>query len=315
MANYDVITSGYVSMDHIIHIKSPAKIGFTSIVENKTNTKIHYGGCSVNIAYALCKLGKRAMPILRVGKDYETIGFKNFLIEGNVPMEGIKQIEEENTSTCYLLQDNKNDHITCFYPGAMDGKYADILPDKYFEQTKLAVITVASQIDNREVLRQCKKHNIPILFGMKDDFDAFPDDFLKELLLISEIIFMNQAEREVIEQLLKLKTITDLFELGNTKIIITTLGKEGSIYYQKKEDKVISEKIGIYQVNHVVDATGSGDAYIAGFIYGYLDGKSIADCCRLGGCLSSFVLEKEGCLTNIPDETELLNRLKHYKTV
>lgn len=64
----DVLTSGYVSMDHIIRIATPAKVGFTSLVTNKSNSKIFYGGCSVNIAYALCRLGMKAMPVLRVGR-------------------------------------------------------------------------------------------------------------------------------------------------------------------------------------------------------------------------------------------------------
>ena len=68
----DVLTSGYVSMDHIIKIATPAKVGFTSLVTNKSNSKIFYGGCSVNIAYALCRLGMKAMPVLRVGGDYES---------------------------------------------------------------------------------------------------------------------------------------------------------------------------------------------------------------------------------------------------
>lgn len=53
----DVLTSGYVSMDHIIKIDTPAKVGFTSLVTNQSNAQIFYGGCSVNIAYALCRLG------------------------------------------------------------------------------------------------------------------------------------------------------------------------------------------------------------------------------------------------------------------
>ena len=62
----DVLTSGYVSMDHIIKIATPAKVGFTSLVTNKSNSKIYYGGCSVNIAYALCQLGMKAMPEQRL---------------------------------------------------------------------------------------------------------------------------------------------------------------------------------------------------------------------------------------------------------
>ena len=38
----DVLTSGYVSMDHIIKIDTPAKVGFTSLVTNQSNAQIFY---------------------------------------------------------------------------------------------------------------------------------------------------------------------------------------------------------------------------------------------------------------------------------
>ena len=139
MKKYDVITSGYVSMDHMLKIKTPAAVGFTSIIENKTNSKIYYGGCSVNIAYALCRLGLNSMPILRVGDDYEEIGFKDFLKNGGVPTDGISRVEDETTSVCYLVQDNNGEHITIFYPGAMDGKYTHELDDQIARQTKQAL--------------------------------------------------------------------------------------------------------------------------------------------------------------------------------
>ena len=306
----DVLTSGYVSMDHIIKIATPAKVVFTSLVKNKSNSKIFYGGCSVNIAYALCRLGMKAMPVLRVGGDYESNGFKKFLEEGNVPQDGITQIAEEATSVCYLLQDNNNDHITIFYPGAMDGRYAQKMKDSLFETAKLGVITVASRPDNEEFFAKCKKHHVPVVFGMKDDFDAFPEPFLKQLLTESKIIFTNEVECEIIEKLFGLNTITELFKIGKADIIVTTLGKDGSICYVREDGKIRKEEIGICQVEQVVDATGSGDAYMAGFVYGYLHGYSPADCCRLGSVLSYFVLQAEGCCTNAPTEQELLQKFE-----
>ena len=169
----EVLTSGYVSMDHIIKLKTPAKVGFTSIVENQSSADIFYGGCSVNIAYELCKLGVVSMPLIRVGRDYETIGFKKFLEEAKVPTNGVSIIEEDITGYCYLLQDNNNEHITIFYPGAMDKKYASGFNEELFKDVKLGVITVASIDDNIDFFKKCKKYNIPIVFGMKDDMEAF----------------------------------------------------------------------------------------------------------------------------------------------
>ncbi len=95
---YGVLTTGYVSLDHIINIKTPAKVGFTSLVENDNCTEINFGGCSLNIAYGLCKLGIKSAPIFRVGKDFEKSGLKKFLTKGKVPLEGITKIDNANTS-------------------------------------------------------------------------------------------------------------------------------------------------------------------------------------------------------------------------
>lgn len=309
----EVLTSGYVSMDHIIKIDTPAKVGFTSIVKNRSNAQIFYGGCSVNIAYALCRLGVCAKPVLRVGGDYESNGFKKFLQEGSVPLDGITELPEEATSVCYLIQDNNNDHITIFYPGAMDGKYARPLADELFADVKLGVITVASRQDNEEFFAKCRKHKVPVVFGMKDDFNAFSEAFLKQLLQGSKIIFTNEVERKMIEDMYGLKDITEIFEIGEVEIIVNTLGREGSVCYIREGEKVRKEKIGICKVERVVDATGSGDAYMAGFIYGYLHGCQPEECCKLGGTLSSFILQAEGCCTNVPTERQLLEKVKVFE--
>ena len=312
MRQIDVLTSGYVSMDHIIKIASPAKVGFTSLVTNKSNARIFYGGCSVNISYALSKLGMVSLPVLRVGGDWEENGFRAFLEEGGVPLDGIKVLPEEATSVCYLLQDNNNDHITVFYPGAMDGKYAAPMNEELFQGTRLGVITVEPEKDNREFFSKCRENNVPVVFGMKDDFDAFPEEFLKELLTGSKIIFTNEVEREIIEKIYGFSDITELFGIGEADIIVTTLGKDGSICYIREEDGIRQERIGICPVEQVVDATGSGDAYMAGFMYGYLNGYKPEQCCKLGGTLSSFVLQAEGCCTNVPDKEALLKKFAEF---
>ena len=303
----EVLTSGYVSMDHIIKLKTPAKVGFTSIVENQSSADIFYGGCSVNIAYELCKLGVVSMPLIRVGRDYETIGFKKFLEEAKVPTNGVSIIEEDITGYCYLLQDNNNEHITIFYPGAMDKKYASGFNEELFKDVKLGVITVASIDDNIDFFKKCKKYNIPIVFGMKDDMEAFPKDFLKDILKESKIIFTNEVECEIIKKINGISDIRDLFIDGKVDILITTLGAYGSICYIRKGEKIIEKRIEAIRINNVVDASGGGDAYMSGFLYGYLKDFDPEDCCRLGTLMASHIIQKEGCLSNVPDESKLLS--------
>lgn len=119
------------------------------------------------------------------------------------------------------------------------------MKDSLFEDAKLGVITVASRPDNEEFFEKCKKHHVPMVFGMKDDFDAFPEPFLKQLLTECKIIFTNEVECEIIRNLFGLSTITDLFEIGKADIIVTTLGKDGSICYVREEGKIRAERLNL----------------------------------------------------------------------
>ncbi len=309
---FDIITSGYVSMDRIVKIKTPAKVGFTSLVENKTSADVQYGGCSVNIAHNLCKVGCRALPVMRVGSDWEEIGFKNFLEEANIPLSATTMVEDERTSLCYLVQDNMGQHITLFYPGAMDGEYAQDLSDDLFRQGKMGLISVGSYADNRLFFEGCKRNNIPLVFSMKGDFDAFPKDFLLELLSYCAIIFTNEVERESIEGITG-ESMLKLLDNGNTKAVITTLGKEGSCCYTKDTSgEVVCDTVPICPTETVADTTGTGDGYVAGFLYGWFKEKTPAQCAQLGTVLSSFIVEKEGCCTGAPSEEELLARCEKF---
>ncbi len=312
MKKYDVLTSGYVSMDRIIKILSPLKVGFTSLVENSDNAKIYYGGCSINIAYELAMLGVKAMPYVRVGEDYINNGFYDFLKDGGVCMDAIEVVEGETTSNCYLIEDPERDHVAVFYPGAMDGKYAKEMAISFFEQSKIGVVTVGSYPDNKEFFAKCRQSGLPLVFGMKSDFDAFPPEFLKELLQYSKIIFANNAERETIERLYDMTSITELFETGQAEIIVITLGKRGSICYQKADTGFNATEIRIARCDNVVDTAGSGDAYMSGFLYGYLHDYSPVECCNMGSIQSSFIVEKIGCCTNAPTEEQLLKRYEKF---
>lgn len=310
---YDVITSGYVSMDRIVKLQSPARVGFTSLISNKTSADICYGGCSVNISYDLCRLGVNSMPIMRVGDDYEEIGFKGFLEQAGISQEATELVAGERTSVCYLLQDNEGQHITLFYPGAMDGKFVRPLPDSIFAGTRLGVMTVGSRPDNEEFFRMCKKHNVPLVFSMKGDMDAFPREFLDELLHYSAIIFTNEVEREAIEQIFG-SSMENLLEEGNCRLLITTLGKDGSKCYDKENGRIRETFVPICTCGGrpVADTTGSGDAFVAGFLYGFLRDRSPRECAMLGTVLSSYVIEEEGCCTGAPDEAGLLERFRQF---
>lgn len=310
---YDVVTSGYMSIDRIVKVDSPLMVGRTSIILNSDNTRPYYGGCPINVSYIMAKLGMNPLPILRVGEDNDTMGFLQYLKDANVPLNGLTTIKNESSSNCYIVSDRNNNHVTIFYPGAMDSKYASKLPDEYFENTRLALITVGSYRDNSEFYSKCLKHGIPIVFGTKLDYDAFPVSFLKEILLSSRIIFSNEHEREEINELMGIDDITRLFDLGKAEIIVTTLGENGSECFEKTEKGITHKRIKAYETSSFVDATGAGDSYIAGFLYGYLSGYDTEASCQMGSVMASFIIEAVGCTTNAPDLGRFNERLEEYR--
>ncbi len=311
---YRLIASGYASMDRLIKIHKPAEAGFTSLITNKDHAQIHYGGCSSNVCYILNRLGSAALPVLRVGPDWNTNGYREYLRAGSVPLDAIREMAGEITGGCYIIEDTAANHITLFYPGAMDGKHAEELNKEFFIQSSYALMTVASQEDNTLFLKQCKAHKVPLILGMKMDSSAFPELFLKELLYYSSIVFTNRNEESEIMKIFNLKSITGLFKECNTEIIVTTHGKNGSCCYTRTPEGFNTTMEEVCPVeNKIVDYTGAGDAYMAGFLHGLFTGKTIQECCGLGSACSSFIIEKMGCTTNAPSWEELSARYTKWK--
>jgi adenosine kinase len=75
-------------------------------------------------------------------------------------------------------------------------------------------------------------------------------------------------------------------------LLVTTLGKEGSIIEGRQLESHV--RVGIAKPEAVVDPTGAGDAYRAGFLYGYLRQWDLRKCGQLGAVLASFIIEHHG---------------------
>jgi sugar/nucleoside kinase (ribokinase family) len=304
-----VAVSGYVSMDRMIRIDEPARVGYTSSVTNRNNDRLYVGGCSVNIAAALNRLGVEAVPLIRVGGDYKELGIPEFFREFGMSCQGISVVEHEITSRCYLIQDGQNQHITLFYEGAMKGEYAGTLPERHFENVSLGIMTVGSLRDNREFLDQCLRHGVPLAFGMKGDLKAFPAEFLGEVMAASRLIFVNEQEEQAIEEITGVSP-ADYLKRGSADAVITTRGQKGSICRYLQDGRRREAEVPAPAVRGEIDTTGAGDAYLAGFIYGYLNRMDWTRCCLAGTAVSYFVLQAPGCCTNLPDEAELKREMR-----
>ena len=77
---------------------------------------------------------------------------------------------------------------------------------------------------------------------------------------------------------------------GHCEIAALTRSEKGSVVVRGDEVHVIDAVKGV----KVVDTTGAGDAYAAGFLYGYTQGYDLATCGRLGGAMAAHVISHYG---------------------
>ena len=312
--NINLIISGYCSLDHIIRTQEKPAFGKTSMIINDNFMENYYGGCSVNVAYHLAKLDLNVSPIIRVGKDYEFSGFKTYLEDVGINMQAVDIVPDSLTSSTYIIEDPNHNHITLFYEGAMAKKFLKPYKNSWFNHADCALMTVSSLEDNKEFLKKVKKYNIPLFLGMKMDSNAFPKKVLKEFLNEVKVFFVNKNEALCISEIYDLKDIRHIFKiLPKLETIIITNGQNGSKAIYKGNDSLEEISIGIIQSTNVVDTVGAGDAYIAGYIYGYLTGMDIKTSMKYGATLSSFIIEAPGCTSNSPTKEKLMKRyLNHF---
>lgn len=96
-------------------------------------------------------------------------------------------------------------------------------------------------------------------------------------------------------------------------VTITTLGENGSLI----QGRVVKTSIHVaaVAVPAVVDPTGAGDSYRAGFIYGYTLGLDLATCGQMGSCAASFAIEHYGTQGHNFTKEEFLTRYQQaFKT-
>lgn len=124
----------------------------------------------------------------------------------------------------------------------------------------------------------------------------------------ADVIFGNRDEFEELANINGFKSMNDLFkDLFSThskalheKIIVITDGANDVVYHKGDKNGVKSESINVPQVNKedIVDTTGAGDSFVAGFLYEFMRGKQIRDCIDFGITISSQVIRTIGC--NLP---------------
>ncbi|WP_440897683.1 carbohydrate kinase family protein [Amphibacillus sp. Q70] len=303
----DIMGIGYPSLDYVIRLNDEPSIGKTSLITTHNHKKPYFGGCVVNIIYLLNTLGYNCGLTMTVGKDFKESGFEKFLTDNKVSLQYTNQNNDLNTSYTNLLMTPNGEHITLFSQGPMSSKL--FCPQDFNDlNVKYGLLTIGEPNANKHFLNVCIENNIPTIFSMKGDYHSLDKEYLVKVIEHSEVIFMNDAEYAQLNQYLPQKILSYL-SVNENKVIVITLGSKGSLVFSNKGDYFVNS----YPEANVVDTTGGGDAYIAGFLSQYLENKTLEEAVIRGTALSSCIIEDFGCLTNIPTMEELQFRENKIK--
>lgn len=130
-----------------------------------------------------------------------------------------------------------------------------------------------------------------VALSLSDPFcvDRHRADFLKLVEEHVDMLFANEAE---IKHLYQVQNFDDALQhvRGHCAVAALTRSERGSVVVAGDEVHVVDAQ----PVAHVVDTTGAGDAYAAGFLFGLTQGKDLATCARLGGIASAEVISHLG---------------------
>lgn len=248
------------------------------------------GGTGANIAYNLALLGDAPVLLGSMGNDAEAYFQK--LKQAGVDTSRVHK-SPLPTATFSVLTDMDNNQVGGFYPGAMsDADTLSFLPWK--GKAILAVISAHDPAAMRRQVKECQTHDIPYCYDVSQQVSNISAQELREGLQGTEILFANDYELAVMSKKMELSEK----ELeASVPICVTTLGENGCRITGKKVPKELS--VPAVPNVAVVDPTGAGDAFRAGFFFGFVREWPLTDCARLGAVVASFAIEQAGTQEHI----------------
>lgn len=303
--NLDVLTTGYPSFDYILPVSHSPKLGETAILQDVPDDRLaSYGGCGVNAAVALTSLGFKTGTSMIIGDDHVGTLYRSRLRSLKIDDQNIITVPRAKTSRSYLYRNPDGEYQNFFFPGAAD-QWRGILRLANLSSTRYALVTVGPYEYNRQFVQLVRQANVPLVWQLKPDIFAYPADAMENFTKASAYILMNHIEANYVLTSLKLENPQQLIK-DDTKGIIVTRGADGCQLYSSEG----CVDIPAAKPNQVADTTGAGDGFTAGFLGGLLREYDLKKSAQIGAVVASFVLEKVGCQTNLPNWDMMLTRYR-----
>tara|TARA_B110000305_G_scaffold241686_1_gene316995 strand:- start:1950 stop:3869 length:1920 start_codon:yes stop_codon:yes gene_type:complete len=330
----DIICLGRASVDLY-----GQQIGST--LEDMGSFAKYLGGSSTNIAYGCSKLGLKSAMITRVGDEHMGRFVRNELANVGVDVSHVITDKDRLTALVVLgIQDRETFPLIFYRNDCADMAIsAEDFSEKFIASSKSLLITgthfssdttYATSMKAIEYAKASQTQVIvdidyrPVLWGLTELGDGesrfvASDDVshhLQTILPYCDVIVGTEEEIHIaggsentiaalqkIRQLSRAIIVLKLGPLGCTVI-------ENIIPDSEKNFKVFKGN----QVD-ILNVLGAGDAFMAGFLRGYLRGEDFDTCSSYANASGALVVSRHGCAPAIPGEEELFYYLDNLKNI
>lgn len=237
------------------------------------------GGNPVNVAVYSVRLGEEASYTGVVGTDEYGRLLKDALRDKKVDVSHVRELPGQTAITEVDFVDNDR-VLGDYYEGVLEQFVLTDEDINFLASHDIVVSGIWGKIEKS--LPAIKRRGVPIAFDFADKMDH---PLVEEIIPHVDYAFFSYANGD--DEFIRdyMKTI----QAKGPQLVIVTMGEKGSMVY----DGASFFHYGIIPCK-VVDTMGAGDSYIAAFICGILQKKSIEECMGMGARNSSITIQYQG---------------------
>lgn len=270
------------------------------------------GGSAGNTMACLASLGGKGAYIGKVADDRVGGKFEKSLQDIGVDFNVPPLTGDTSTGRCMILVSDDGDRTMNTFLGAAVELTPDDINEDYIAKGKVLYLEgyLYDQPQAMEAfLKACRaaqNSGRRVALSLSDPFcvDRHRQAFRNLVSLHVDILFANEEE---IKSLYEVETIEEACDMVTKECAlgVITRADKGSIIINSG----VKTKVKAETVDPLIDTTGAGDAYAAGFLYGFTQGKDMAECGRIASIAAAEIISHMGSRPNV-SLSDLVNQKK-----
>ena len=266
---------------------------FKNLLNNLKIEKTVSGGSVANSIVGISQLGDRVGFIGKVSDDEFGTKYEQGLKTENVEYFYSKKKEELPTGTCLILVTPDAERTMCTFLGTAGKINENDVNSDAIKKSEIIFLEgyLWDEGDPKKAFDKAINNANKVAMSLSDLFcvDRHKPHFLELVKNKLDITFANEQEITSLIQANNFNEVIDFSKQLN-KLVVITRGERGAVGIKGKE----IVECDIQKNLKIVDLTGAGDLFAAGFLHGYVNKLSIKESLVKGTEMSSKVIQQIG---------------------